>query len=125
MKNVGRTALMIGALALGANGLLAAEVRDNTFNKWFEKKYGTVAPLEAARIQAERATEAFREAAPAAAPNWIENHFRGKLGRPTPGEEARLRTDRENTAFREAPAGAAVNWIDAHLKGKLGRPSGR
>ncbi|HLH36361.1 MAG TPA: hypothetical protein VKX41_16945 [Alloacidobacterium sp.] len=82
--------LFTSILAMSANTVLVAQ----TSNPWFEG-YGRPSPTEEARIKAEQANTAYREAAPrqvtAPANTRFENWYRDKYARPSPQEEARLK----------------------------------
>jgi len=124
-------ALLTGALAFGANTLMAAQApsaTDTWLNQFYKAKLGRSSPAEEARLNAERANTAFREeitfevAGPANP--WLEQLYRAKLGRNSPMEESRLRADRANTAFREETTGEARpanNWFEQFYKAKYGR----
>lgn len=123
--------LLTGALAFGANTLMAAQAApasDTWLDQFYKAKLGRSSPAVEARLKAERANTAFREettfeAAGPANP-WLEQLYRAKLGRNSPMEESRLRADRANTAFREETtreARPANNWFEEFYKAKYGR----
>ena len=120
MKTFIKGVLLATGITVGAGSLPAAQ---DWTEQYFKAKLGRNSPAEDARLRAEGANTAFREAAvDVAAPDWIEQHLKGKVGRNTPAEEARLRDAQQNTAFRQEPVTvAAPNWIEQHIKGKLGR----
>ncbi len=95
MKLSIRSIVITGILAIGANTLLAAQTSNPWFEGWYRAKFGRPSPTEEARIQAEQANTAYREATPtpSAAPvnTWFEGWYRAKYGRPSPTEEARLK----------------------------------
>lgn len=130
MKTLVKSILLTGALAIGANGLMAAPASNDWFEQWYKAKYGRSSPIEEARLKAERANTAYREeATPKAvmpANTWFEDFWRAKYGRSSPMEEARLKAERESTAFREevTPKAAmpANTWRDDFWKAKYGRP---
>ena len=124
------TALLTGALAFGANTLMAgqAAASDAWLNQFYKAKLGRSSPAEEARLKAERANTAFREeitlevAGPANP--WLEQFYRAKLGRNSPMEESRLRAERANTAFREditREPRPANTWFEDFYKAKFGR----
>ena len=82
--------MLTAALAIGANGLMAA-----ASNTWFEQlykaKYGRRSPLEEARQRAERAALPAQPAAKVARPtnDWFEQWYRAKYGQSSPRELAR------------------------------------
>src|ERR1041385_8543315 len=121
------TALLTGALAFGANTLMAgqAAASDAWLNQFYKAKLGRSSPAEEARLNAERANTAFREeitfevAGPANP--WLEQLYKAKLGRNSPMEESRLRVESANTAFREETAivaRPANNWFEQYYKAK-------
>jgi len=130
MKTLVRNVLVIGALAMSANGLMAAQASNSWFEQWYKAKYGRSSPTEEARQRAEQANTAYREETTpriaASANAWLENFWRAKYGRSSPTEEARLRAERESTAYREEvtpkPAMPANTWRDDFWKAKYGRP---
>jgi hypothetical protein len=123
--------LLASAFALGANNLMAAQAApasDTWLDQFFKAKLGRNSPAEEARLKAERANTAFREAttfeAAGPANPWLEQLYRAKLGRNSPMEESRLRAERANTAFREETtreARPADNWFEQFYKAKYGR----
>ena len=129
MKTLLRNVLVTGALALGANGLLAQQASNDWVDQLYKSKIGR-APFAEARQRAEQAKTAYREeAAPNAvmpANTWFEDFWRAKYGRSSPMEEARQRAERENTAYREeaTPKSAmpANTWLNDFWKAKYGRP---
>jgi hypothetical protein len=130
MKTFVRSILFTGALAMGANGLMAAPTSNSWIDQWYRAKFGRSSPMEEARQKAARANEAFREeptsevAKPAN--TWFDQWYRAKYGRSSPQEEARQKAERANTAFREEPpavAWPANDWLDQWYKAKYGRNS--
>jgi len=131
MKNSVKSVLLAGALAMGANALMAARpvpANDQWLDQFYRAKLGRSTPATEARMKAEEANTAFREEAAAEvagpADPWLEQFYRAKLGRNSPMEESRLRTEGTNTAFREEttpPARPANNWFEQFHKAKLGR----
>lgn len=130
MKTYAKTFLFTGALALGANALMAAQA--GSTNDWLDQlsraKLGRSSPAAEARVKAEGANTAYREEATrevaGPANPWLEQFYRAKLGRNTPMEESRLRAVEENTAFREEishEARPANNWFELFYKAKHGR----
>ena len=122
MKTLVKGILLTAALALAASSLSAAPTGDDRLDQYFKAKLGRHSPAEDARLQAERASTAFREEAPlrVAVPNWNEQHLKGKLGRYSRAEEARLRE--VGTAFREeTPTVADPTYLEQYIRGKLGR----
>lgn len=128
MKTFVRSLLCVGVLAVGANGLFAAQ-KSTWFDQWYRAKYGRSSPAEEARQKAENANTAFREEPSAIRPanTLFEDWYRAKYGHPSPREEARLKAERASTAFREEPASAptrpANTWFEDWYKAKYGRPS--
>ena len=130
MKTSVKTILLTGALAMGANGLMAAQAvtaSDNWLDQFYKAKLGRSSPAEEARLRAEAQNTAFREetreVARPANP-WLEGFFKAKLGRNSPMEESRLRAEGRNTAFREETtreARPANNWFEQFYRAKLGR----
>jgi hypothetical protein len=129
MRTLKGSLFVAGVLALGMIGPVAAESR-TWAERTYKAKYGRPSPMEEARLQADRASTAFRQGtvspAEPAGQAWMKQYFKAKHGRNTPAEEARLKAERENTAYREAPAGppAPINWVDRY-KAKYGRAPGR
>lgn len=131
MKSYIKTILLTGALAMGANALMAAQASQAS-NQWLDQFYkaklGRPSPMTEARVKAEGANTAYREelAAEVVGPAnpWLEQFYKAKLGRNSPMEEARLKAERENTAFREETtreARRANNWFEEFYKAKFGR----
>ena len=124
-----KSILLAGALAMGANTLMAAQAvtaSDNWLDQFYKAKLGRSSPMTEARVKAEAANAAYREATEVAGPAnpWLEQFYRAKLGRNSPMEESRLRTEGQSTAFREARPGEtrpANNWFEQFYKTKLGR----
>ena len=131
MKTSVKSILLTGALAMGANALMAAQAvtaSDNWLDQFYKAKLGRSAPTTEARVKAEGANTAFREeitpAAAGSANPWLEQFYRAKLGRNSPMEEARVKAEGQNTAFREEStpeARPANNWFEQFYKAKLGR----
>lgn len=127
MKTLVRSILFTGALAVGANGLFAAQASNVWMEQWFKAKYGRNTPMEEARQRAERANTAFREESVSTRQGntWFEDWYKAKYGRPSPTEEARLKAERTSTAFREEPASPttrpANTWFEGWYKAKYGR----
>jgi hypothetical protein len=126
MKTFVKSMLLAGAVTLGANGVIAAQLGNDWQEQWFQKKYGRSTPAEERRLQAEQASTAYRAdttgGAPAPANTWMEQWYAKKYGRNTPAEEARLDAERANTAFREETRPAADNnWFDRWFEKKYGR----
>ena len=125
--------LFTGALALGANALMAAQAapaNNNWLDQFYKAKLGRSSPAEEARLKAEGTNTAFREeittevAGPANP--WLEQFYKAKLGRNSPMEESRLRAEGANTAFREETireARPANNWFEDFYRAKFGRSS--
>lgn len=89
----------------------------------YEAKHGRPTPSREAKLKAEAANSAYREApAPAEEKSsWVDRWFRAKHGRPSPREEAREKADQANSAYREAPPAAPKNdWLRDYLKAKHG-----
>ena len=90
MKTSVRSIMLTAALAIGANGLMAA-----ASNTWFEQlykaKYGRSSPLEEARQKAERAVLPAQPAPKAMPPanDWFEQRYHAKYGQASPRELAR------------------------------------
>lgn len=130
MKMSVRSILFTGALAMGANGLMAASSSNSWIDQWYRAKFGRSSPQEEVRQRAERANEAFREE-PASEVSrltntWLDQWYRAKYGRSSPPEEARQKAERANTAFREGPTPAvrpANDWREQWYKAKYGRSS--
>jgi hypothetical protein len=131
MKTSVKSILLSGALAMGANALIAAQPMP-TSNQWLDQLYkaklGRSSPMEEARVKAEAANTAFREEATVEvagpANPWLEQFYRAKLGRNSPMEESRLRAEGQNTAFREEStheARPADHWFEQFYKAKFGR----
>lgn len=131
MKTILSRIVLTGALAIGANGLMAAPANNDWSEQWYKAKYGRLAPSAEARLKAEREATAFREETRHIAParqNWVEDHFKAKLGRNTPAEEARLKAERDATAFRDEPVretAPAKTWFEDWYRMKYGRYSGK
>jgi len=131
MKTSIKSVLLTGAVALGANALMAAQASqpsNNWVDQLYKAKLGRSSPAEEARQKAERANTAFREEATveAAGPAnpWLEQFYQAKLGRNSPMEESRLRTEGAKTAFREETireARPANSWFEQWYKAKFGR----
>jgi len=130
MKTSVKSILLTGALAMGANALMAAQAvtaNDNWLDQFYKAKLGRSSATTEARLKAEGANTAFREAtAEVAGPAnpWLEQFYRAKLGRNSPMEESRLRTEGANTAFREETtheARPANNWFEQFYRAKFGR----
>ena len=130
MKTSVKGILLAGALAMGANALMAAQAvtaSDNWLDQFYKAKLGRSSPMTEARMKAETANTAYREAvAEVAGPAnpWLEQFYRAKLGRYSSMEESRLRAEGQSTAFREARPGEtrpANNWFEQFYKTKLGR----
>jgi hypothetical protein len=126
MQTLIRSILCTGALAMGANGLIAAQGENIQFEQWYNAKYGRNSPAEEARLKVERDSTAFRVEIPAhtepAGQDRTEQYFRTKFGRSTPAEEARLNRQRESGAFRqELGAAPAAPWIEEWYRAKFGR----
>ena len=126
MKTLMRSILFTGALAIGANGLFAAQASNDWFEQWHRAKYGRSSLVEEARQKAESANTAFREEPTTIRPanTWFEDWYKAKYGHPSPRQEARLKAERESTAFREEPTAtrAANTWLQDWYKAKYGRP---
>ena len=130
MKTFVKSILFAGVLAMGANGLTAAQASDSWLDQWYRAKYGRSSPATEAQQRADQANTAFREesASHAVTPAnaWLEQWYKAKFGRSSPIEEARLKAERANTAFREEPvrqaAAPANNWLDQWYRAKFGRP---
>lgn len=112
------------ALAVCSTAALAQSNR-NDADQRFRVKYGRSTPAVEAREAAEKASTAYRDAAPtstqATGDRWAEQHHRSKLGRATPAEEKRIEADKSNTAYREVAAPPANRWGDDYLRHKYGR----
>lgn len=128
MKTLVRNALVTATLAVGANGLMAAQTSSDWVDQLYKAKLGR-APFAEARQRAEETKTAYREeATPKATPanTWFEDFFHAKYGRSSPREDARLRAEHANTAYREeATPKAAVptnTWRNDFWKAKYGRP---
>ena len=91
MKTLMRSILFTGSLAIGANGLFAAQASNDWFEQWHRAKYGRSSPAEEARQNAERANTAFREEPTATRPanTWLQDWYKAKYGRPYPLESGR------------------------------------
>ncbi len=130
MKSSTRGILFTAVLAMVASTSMVAQ-SNSWSEQWYRAKYGRPSPTEEARIQAQQATTAYREAkpSPTAVPvnTWFEGWYRAKYGRPSPTEEARLQAVESNTAYREAAptkSAAPVNtWFEGWYRAKYGRPS--
>jgi hypothetical protein len=96
MKVFVRSALLSGALLMGASGLMA-QTNDSWREQWFKTKFGSYSPMEQARQRAEAANTAYREEATtetervAPADAWREQWFKTKFGSYSPMEQARRR----------------------------------
>lgn len=130
MRTLAKRILWTGALAIGANVLMAAPQTgsDTWLDQYYKAKLGRSSPMTEARERAEGATTAYREAVTpeAAGPEnpWLEQFYKAKLGRNSPMEEKRLRAEEENTAFREEvkpEARPANDWFERWFKAKFGR----
>jgi hypothetical protein len=123
--------LLTGALAMGANALMAAQAvtaSDHWLDQFYKAKLGRSSPMTEARVKAEGANTAFREeitpAVAGPANPWLEQFYRAKLGRNSAMEEARVKAEGENTAFREESTPKARptnNWFEEFYKAKFGR----
>jgi hypothetical protein len=128
MKRLVKNILVVGAMVVGANGLLAGQAGNDWVDQLSKAKLGR-APFAEARQRAEQANTVYREeAAPKAvnpANTWFEDFYRAKYGRSSPTEEARFRAEGANTVYREEigpPAATPVNtWRDDLFKAKYGR----
>lgn len=130
MKTSVKSILLTGALAMGANALMAAQAvtaGDNWLDQFYKAKLGRSSPMTEARVKAEGANTAFREeitpAIAGPANPWLEQFYKAKLGRNSPAEEARLKAEGQNTAFREETTPEtqpANNWFEQFYKAKLG-----
>ena len=95
--------------------------------QWFRAKFGQPSPSAQARMRAEAANSAWREAGPnvgSVAQAIDEQRFRTKYGRYSPSEEARRNAELANTAYREAPAPAPMQrdgWTREIFRLKYGR----
>ena len=122
MKKSVTSFLGIAVLAIGANGLFAAQASNDWFERWYRTKYGRSSPAEEARQKAARANTAFREQPAAAQPanTWFEGWYKAKFGRPAPREEARLKAEGASTAFRAEPTTTqpANTWLQDWYKAK-------
>ncbi len=132
MRIASKRILWTGALAIGANVLIAAPQTSTEawLDQFYRAKLGRISPTTEALERAEAATTAYREtAAPAVAgPEnpWLEQLYKAKLGRNRPTEEKRLRAEEENTAYREEAtpeARPANDWFERWYKAKFGRNS--
>ncbi len=131
MKLSIKSILFIGILAMGANTLLVAQTPNTWFEGWYRAKFGRPSPTEDARLQAQQANTAYREATQAQgvapANTWFEGWYRAKFGRPSPTEEARIQAAQADTAYREATPAQAVapenTWFEGWYRAKYGRPS--
>ena len=132
MRVTAKRILWTGALAIGANVLMAAPQTstDAWLDQFYRAKLGRSTPAEEARQRAESARTAYREevtrevAGPANP--WLEQLYRAKLGRNSPMEEKRLRAEEENAAYREEvkpEARPANDWFERWHKAKFGRSS--
>ena len=79
------------ALAIGANGLMAAPASNTWFEQWYQAKYGRSSPREEARRKADKAALPAQPAAKVARPanDWFEQWYRAKYGQSSPRELAR------------------------------------
>ena len=131
MKTSVKSILLTGALAMGANALMAAQAvtaSDNWLDQFYKAKLGRSSATTEARVKAEGANTAFRDEATAEAAGpanpWLEQFYRAKLGRNSPMEESRLKVEGTNTAFREETTPQARptnNWFEQFYKAKFGR----
>jgi hypothetical protein len=127
MKRYMKSILALGAMVVGANGLLAGQASTNWVDQLYKAKLGR-APFAEARQRTEAANTVYREESPQApklANTWFEDFYRAKYGRNSPTGEARVRAERQNTVYREETVPAAVKpantWRDDFYKAKLGR----
>lgn len=132
MKTFVRSILFTGALVMGANGLMAAQISNTWLDQWYRAKLGRSSPAEEARLKAEQSNTAFREETrhePSSPSNaWFEQWYKAKFGRSSPAEEARQKVEKENTAFREERRverkfSPANEWFDQWYRAKYGRPA--
>lgn len=131
MKTPVKSILLMGAVAMGAHALMAAQPlpADNQWlDQFYKAKLGRSSPMTEARVKAEGATTAFREeitpAVAGPANPWLEQFYRAKLGRNSSMEDARVKAEGQNTAFREETtreAQPANNWFEQFYKAKYGR----
>ena len=91
MKTSVRSIMLTAALAIGANGLMAAPASNTWFEQWYKAKYGRSSPLEEARQRAERAALPAQPAAKEVRPSndWFEQRYHAKYGVASPRELAR------------------------------------
>jgi hypothetical protein len=107
-------------------GVALAQSSTSLSEQWFRTKFGHPSPAEQARLKAEAANTAYRDATPADSnPSTITDAwFRTKFGRFSPAEEARRKADAANTAFRDDGSGSKPDpdrWIRDFYKQKYGR----
>ena len=91
MKTSVRSIMLTAALAIGANGLMAAPASNTWFEQWYQAKYGRSSPREEARRKADKAALPAQPAAKVARPanDWFEQWYRAKYGQSSPRELAR------------------------------------
>jgi hypothetical protein len=132
MRVVAKRILWAGALAIGANVLMAAPQTNASawLDQFYRAKLGRSSPMTEARERAEAATAAYREATAreVSGPEnpWLEQLYKAKLGRNSPMEETRLRAEEENAAYREEArpeVRPANDWFERWFKAKFGRSS--
>ena len=95
MKPFTRSILLTTVFAIVGSTSMVAQSSSSWSEQWYRAKFGRPSPAEEARLQAQQANTAYREATPAqaAAPDnsRFEAWYRSKYGRPSPTEEARLK----------------------------------
>jgi hypothetical protein len=91
VKTSVRSIMLTTALAIGANGLMAAPASNTWFEQLYKAKYGRSSPLEEARQKAERAALPAQPAPKAVRPanDWFEQRYHAKYGQASPRELAR------------------------------------
>jgi hypothetical protein len=95
MKQLTRSILFTGILAMASSSLMVAQTSGSWSEQWYRAKFGRPSPLEETRLQVQQVNTAHRQTTPtkAAVPAnvWFEGWYRAKYGRPSPTEEARLK----------------------------------
>jgi hypothetical protein len=91
MKNLAKSILITGILAIAANIPMVAQTSSSQFDQWYRAKYGRPAPSEQARPKTPQTNAiAAQPSAATSAKAGFEQWYLAKYGRPSPTQEARL-----------------------------------
>jgi hypothetical protein len=94
MKNLAKSILITGILAIAANIPMVAQTSSSQFDQWYRAKYGRPAPNEQASLNTPKGNAVAPKAAPPAAAvsatAGFEQWYLAKYDRPSPTQEARL-----------------------------------